>query len=276
MSDPKKPIKPQGWDVKGPIVVPAQYSPTRVDLNAEDFEKLLEEKGSRILVFRTTFCPNVKSIDGAEHQIDCKLCFGSGFIDRRPIQTIAFIQNQALNKLPQVEGMIDGNTVAATFPTGIELQYFTLVELCDFTEPFLQRVKRQDGNLDVLKYKAKRVNLCVDQNGTEYFEDRDFILDPNGSLLWTANRGPDSGTIYSLHYEAAVQFRAVKAMHNNRFTQVYTSENGGGALHIKLPEQWALSKEFLVTRKDRLGNEILPNRIIDKQDATEPEDDLER
>jgi hypothetical protein len=275
MSDDKR-IKPQGWDVKVATIIPAKHSPTRVDISVEDFEKLLREKGSRVRVFRTVFCPNVKSIDGAEHNIDCDLCNGSGFLDARPIETVAFIQNQVLEKMPFVEGMVDGNSVAVTFPTGIELQYFTLMELMDFQQPYFQRVKRQQGQVDVLKYRAHRVNFCVDQHGKEYFPDADFGLDDNGSILWTPNKGPDPDTIYSIHYEAAVQFRAVRAMHSNRYTQVYSPEDGGKIIHVKLPEQWMLSKEFLVKRKDRDGNEILPNLIVDKQDAEEPEDPFER
>ena len=272
--DPK--IKPQGWDVKANAVIPAKQSPTRVDITVADFDKLLTEKGIRVRVFRSMFCSNVKSIDGAEHQIDCDLCNGSGFMDARPIETLAFIQNQALDKMPFVEGMVDGNSVAMTFPTGIELQYFTLVELCDFQQPFFQRVKRQLGRVDVLKYRASRINLCIDQNGREYFQDADFGLDDNGSILWLENKGPDPEIIYSVHYEAAVQFRAVRAMHANRYTQVFENKNGGQSVQMKLPEQWMLSKEFLVKRKDRDGNEIMPNAILTKQDAEEPQDPDER
>lgn len=264
--------KPQAWNTKTQTVVPAKHTSGRVDLNPAQFEKLLQEKGVRVKVFRSVFCPNVKSIDGAEHNIDCKLCNDSGFMDRHPLCTVAFIQNQGLEKLPFVEGMVDGNSVAATFPAGVELQYFTLVELIDFTEPFYQRIKRQEGDVDVLKYQALCVNMIFDNNGKEYFQENDFTLDPNGSIRWKENKGPFPGDIYSIHYEAKIQFRAVSAMHTNRFTQVFSKEHGA-ALHVKLPEQWLLQKEFLVKRQDAMGNEILPNRIVDKTDPDAPEED---
>lgn len=263
---------PPGWGTKTKTFVPGTHSTGRVDVDPVKLENLLKEKGVRVKVYRTVFCPNVKSIDGAEHNIDCKMCNGSGFLDLYPIETISFIQNQALEKQINVEGMVDGNSVAATFPAGIELQYFTLVQLTDFTEPFFQRIKRQEGNADVLKYKALKVNALVDQGGKHFYQDTDFTLDQNGSVLWKPNRGPNPGDIYSIHYEAAVQFRAVRAMHVSRFTQIY-SKNDGGTLHMKLPEQWLLQKEFLVKRSDRDGNEILPNRIVDKTDPDAPEED---
>lgn len=265
--------KPQGWNQKPPVQLAAKPTGGRVDIDPAKFEQLIQEKGVRVKVYRTVFCPNVKSIDGGEHNIDCDLCNGSGFLDTRPICTLAFIQNQALEKLPFVEGMVDGNSVAATFPMGIELQYFTLVELEDFTEIYFQRVKRQEGDIDVLKYKAHRVNLCIDQYGKEYFQDNDFCIDPNGCIKWNPNKGPNPGDIYSIHYEASVQFRAVRAMHNNRFTQYLTKKDGGGAVHVKLQEQWVLQKEYLVKRKDLDGNEILPNLIHEKTDPDAPEED---
>ena len=248
----------QGWQVKEPVTLPGKKAAKRVDLNPDDFDNLLKEKGVRVKVYRTMFCPNVKSIDGGEHNIDCTSCNGSGFLDVRPICTVAFLQNQSHEKLPFVEGMVDGNSVAATFPIGIELQYFTLVELIDFTEIYYQRVQRQEGDVDVLKYKACRINVVIGSDGKEYFQGTDFVLNDDGSIKWKANRGPDPKAIYSVHYEAAVQFRAVSAMHSNRFTQIATPE---GIRQIKMPEQWLLQKEFLVKRVDRDGNEIGPNTI---------------
>jgi hypothetical protein len=103
----------------------------------------------------------------------------------------------------------------------------------------------------------------MDSTGKEYYQGIDFDLDQNGSIAWKSGKEPATGTIYSIHYEAHVQFRATKAMHSNRFTQVAVE---GGVKYVKMPEQWLLQKEFLVKRKDKDGNEILPNRIIDPQE----------
>lgn len=249
-----------GWKVKEPVALPIPNikGQRRVDLDPEKFEALIKSKGVRVKVYRTSFCPNVKSIDGGEHEIDCTLCNKSGFLDIRPIETLAFLQTQQLEKMFMPEGYVDGNSVLATFPIGIELQYFTKVELMDFTEIFYERVKRSQGDIDVLKYKAHRVNFLMDKNGKEYFEGNDFCLDPNGNIKWHPNKGPDAFTIYTIHYEAAVQFRATRAMHVNRFTTV---PEDGKAKQMKLQEQWMLQKEFLVKRLDKNGNEILPNLI---------------
>lgn len=239
------------WRSKDSKVVIGVDSFERVDLNPVAFDRLVKQKGTRVKVFRTTYCPNVKSVDSAEHEINCQLCNGSGFIDRHPIHTLATIQSQDLEKQSHLEGLVDGNSVASTFLVGIELQYMTLVELQDFTDIYIQRVLRNPNILirkDVLKYTACKVNFVIDSTGKEYYIDTDYVIDRDGDLSWVLNRGPALGAVYSIHYEASVQFRAVKAMHVNRFTQ---RKVGVNTEFVKLNEQWLLEKEFLVRRRSK-------------------------
>src|SRR5690606_8578312 len=162
----RKTKKKKAWDVKESKLLPDSDPITRVDFLVEDFDRLIEQKGVNVKVYRTSYCPNVKSVDGAEHEIDCNLCNGSGFIDRNPVCVKAFFQNQELERMLDQSGQHDGNSVLVTFPIGVELQYFTLVELLDFTDIYFQRVMRKEGSdTDVLKYKACRVNMLIDKNG---------------------------------------------------------------------------------------------------------------
>jgi hypothetical protein len=247
-----------GWNIKELVELPDLDPVERVDLNPEAFDRLLKQKGIRVKVYRSMFCPNVKSIDGGEHNIDCEMCMGSGYIDMRPIETLAFIQNQTTEGMQQPEGWYDSNSVYMSFPRGIELQYFTLVEICDFTDIFYQRVVRTIGQIDRLKYRAQRVNVLLDQNGVEYFQGTDFKLNDVGDIVWKSGKGPAEDVIYSVHYEYPPRFRAITAMKVNRFTQ-YKQE--GQIQHIKMPEHWMLSKEYLVLRRDKDGNEIIENPI---------------
>ena len=246
--------KRPGWNVKESVVKPDTAPQERVDLDPVAFDRLIEQKGVDLKVYRTTYCPQVKSVDGAEHEIDCTLCNGSGWVDLDPICTRAFVQSQGLDTLAHVEGFVQGNTVSITFPTGIELQYMTLVELNDFTEIYMQRIFRSANDVDVLKYHACRVNIVIDRNGVRYYQDQDFKIDINGNLDWSfGSRAPAENIPYSVHYEAAVQYRAIHAIHVNRFTQVKTE---GGVEHLKMPEQWMCVKEFLIRRENQAGNEL--------------------
>jgi hypothetical protein len=259
----------KAWNVKPAKIFEDDVPVARVDIKVEDYDRLIMQKGINLCVFRSMYCPNTKSTDGAEHEIDCPLCNGSGYIDVNPIKTRGFIQNQALEKmLDNQGGQFDGNSVSITFLSGIELQYFTLIELNDFTQIYYQRIKRKAGsNIDILKYRACRVNVIMDSNGVQYYQDNDFKIDPNGSILWSGARKPADHIIYSIHYECHVQFRAVRAMHVNRYTQYKPS---GEALvsHVKLPEQWLATKEFLVRRHDINTNQDLQEGPFDNHTNT--------
>ncbi len=277
--------KQKGWNVKDSVSVPDPAPTERVDLRVPDFDKLINQKGTNVKIFRSMYCPNVKSTDAAEHQVDCAICNGSGYIDVDPICVMAFIQTQELEKIIGDGGYHDGNTVLMTFPIGVELQYFTLVELEKFTHLYYQRVLRKSAtDIDILKYKACRVNVIISSDGTRYFQDQDFKIDANGNIKWIGRLGtppenpedptpviyrkPDDDVIYSIHYETHVQFRAVKAMHTTRFTQ-YKAAGSPTVEHIKLPEQWMLTKEFLLRRKDiNTGNDLIEGPFDDHSDTT--------
>lgn len=256
--------KPRGWNTRQNKVIDRNETDlTKVNLRFSEFDDLVRGQGVRVKVYRSSYCPNVKSIDGAEHEIDCPLCRGAQFIDRYPIDIWAFLQSQTLDKNHFAEGFYDGNVVHATFMQGIELQYFTLIELCDHSDIYIERKKRQDGTKDVLKYPGLRVHMLMDSTGKEYFEGSDFKLDPNGDIIWGRNKGPDRGVIYTINYDTAIRFRAIKAMHSNRFAQV---DVDGGTELVKMNEQWLIQKDYLVERKDIDGNAIEPDKIRDVDD----------
>lgn len=260
--------KKEGWNVTEIVELPDAAPSQRVDLDPAKFDRLLKQKNVRIKVYRTMYCPNVKSIDGAEHNIDCDMCMGSGYIDLKPICTDALLQNQLSEQEQMPEGRHDGNSVFMTFPRGIELQYFTLVELLDFTDIFFQRISRSEGNVDRLKYNCKRVNVLLDQDGIEYRQGIDFRLNEIGDIKWSSGKGPAPEVIYSVHYEYPPRFRAVHAMKVNRFSQFKVE---GKVQHVKFPEQWMLTKEFLVLRRDKDGNELQPNSIPGYNEETPEE-----
>ena len=267
------PIKPgtKGWQPKSIAArpTPPENQKGKVALQPDKFDNLVSQQGVKVRVYRTTFCPNVKSVDGAEHDISCPLCHGSGFVDRYPIETYAVIQSQELDTKHFAEGLFDGNSVKATFMQGVELQYFTLVELLDFTDLYFERVKRQLGLVDVLRYPGIRVNLLIDANGQEYFEGSDFRLNPSGDIMWLPeSRQPERGVICSINYDTQVRFRAIKAGHVNRFAQVSV---GNQTQMVKMNEFWTLQKSYLVERKDLDGHPIIPNRIGDADSPTSPE-----
>lgn len=264
------PIRP-GWNARPEAVVakdPKNFS-TKVSFVPGDFKNLIANHGVRARVFRTMLCPRVRSVDGREHDINCPLCRGAQFIDRYPLETKCVVSTQAENKMtegPAREGFIDGNTAYATFDLGVDLQYFTLVELMDFYDGFQQRIRRQEGDLDVLRYTARQINVLVDYEGRDYKEGLDFKVSPDGNVLWcsgdSASR-PARGTVYSIHYDSPIRFRATRAVHVNRFASV---REGSVDRMVQMPVQWEVTRDFLVSRKDLDGNERPDNVLREPRD----------
>lgn len=189
----------KSWQVKESVLRDETNSRERIDLNPEAFDRLIQQKGVVAKVYRSMYCPKVKSVDGAEHEIDCVMCNGSGFLDIDPICVNVFIQSQELENMPAIEGFVDGNTVKMTFPIGVEMHYFTLIELEDFPMIFHQRVLRAPGTLtDVLKYKTQRINALIDYNNKRYFQDVDFAIDVSGNIKWLTSGDKQKATFSSV------------------------------------------------------------------------------
>ncbi len=249
----------KGWNNSTATNIPKK-SPIfgKVNISPEAFSNLILAQGIRANVFRSLLCPNIKDISTGDHEIDCNLCLGSQFLDKHPLETRIVVQSVQSQTDHLIEGLYDGNTITITFPAGVEAQYFTMVELLDFTELYNQRVSKQQGQTDIMKYPAINVNLLIDKHGREYFQGSDFDLDINGNLRWRVGKGPLADTIYSIHYETRVRYRTVRSMHTNRFSTI-TRENVDVA--AKLPETWLASKAFLVDRRDAQGNIVPQNKL---------------
>lgn len=260
---PKKKVNQPGWSQKHSYIKKVDISETdkKLSANPQEYDRLIRQQGVPIKIYRSMFCPNVKEIDTADHQIDCPLCNGSGIIDVKPYESWAYFHSNSFYSQDNPQGRHDGNVVMASFLSGVELQYFTLIEL-DIPDVFYERIKRQEGNLDILKYKALQINAIVDSSGKEYHEGNDFDLNQDGNVKWKVGKGPSKNTIYSIHYHAKIQFRATKAIHKNRFMNVKRASDQVEI--IKVNEAWEMTKEYLIRREDVLGKFLDKNTIEDK------------
>jgi len=260
--------KKPSWNMSEPVSINDPYASNRTSLTPKNFERLILQHGIRVKIYRTFFCPNVKDVDSGQHEIDCQVPGCSrGYIDVDPIDTMCLIQRQELIKRQSAEGFVDDQSCHGTFLLGINLQYMTLVELQDYFQIYYELIKRSTGDSDTTKFSAKRVNIIMDKKGIRYYQTIDFHVSPTGTIQWIANRGPEAGEIYSIHYESNVRYRCTKAVQVSRFTQIKNSD--GTVAFQKMPELWTLNREFMPKNLDFNGNEILPNKIVDDDDSTE-------
>jgi hypothetical protein len=237
------------------------------NIDYKDLNSFIWDQGVRIKVYKTLFCARVKSIDGSEHEINCPICNGSGFIDVSPTETVAAIQNQirSNNINPdQIGTAWEEQTAFMTFLSGIELSYYTRIELMDYTNVYKQLVQRQvDTNIDRLQFKATSVDYLIDYDGIIYIPGNDFIVDRNGDIEWligTGTKKPADKKIYSIHYNTLVAYRAIEAVHCDRF-----GSDGIKKDHLEVieyPQMWKIKKLYLFHHEDsESGAKLNPNKL---------------
>jgi len=322
---------------------PKQIAP---DISVRNMDTFLFQQGIRVKVYTTLWCPKRLSIDGAEHDISCPLCRGTEFIDLDPVDTFAGLQSQTQEQLINPDDLgynWKEQTVLATFSSGIELSYYTKVELTDYTNVHKELIQRQPGDIEViasftptsytastgvvlvpdaldlnlvtvgdifvdstsarfvirggidnttgskqflikknrtvsaasgatirredidrLQFKAFCVDIVLDEDGLRYYEGKDFQIDRNGDLQWIsggAARKPADKKIYSIHYNTSVAYRAIRAIHSNRFGT--ESEKTTKSKVAEYPQQWVLKKLFLFKKEDsESGQQLDPNKIF--------------
>lgn len=242
----------------------AKFKSISIDNTKSD--QFLQDQGVRVKVYKSFLCPNVKQIDDGLHQLECSLC-RRGFVDKDPIETWSYIQSQAINKVFGKDGSFDDSHAAATFISGVELNYFSKIELVDFTSTFFERIQRQEGDIDRLKYSAHAVNYLLDQHGREWQSGQHFELSTTGDIKWVSFDRPDKATIYTVHYSYPVTFRAIQALHINRFGQSnFKNEN---RQMVEFQQQWIIKRDFLLDRTDVDNSPLSPNQIFN--DKTDPE-----
>jgi len=246
--------------------LPKQARPA-IDVKA--MNTLVFNLGVKCRIYTTVPCPNVKSIDGAEHELSCPLCKGKQLYDSDSYveSIVGFLgqdRNQEFNQ-QNIGSLYEEGSASATFIAGINLTYYTKIELPDFSKPFYQLVQRQQGAVDILRYRAKdTVTLLVDKNGKIYQQDTDFEINADGWIKWlptsSGAKRPTKGTIYSIHYHAIVTLRAMSAMHAGRWSA--DSNKRDYTENVEYSEQWKLQLDYLVVHEDGTGKKLEVNQIF--------------
>lgn len=245
-------------------------------IDVDRLDALVRDLGVRVKLYKSSVCPNVKSLETLDHNLNCTVC-KNNMVDFSPRETIALFQQQDFHEAFKVQGTFHVDEVLVTFLSGETLQTYARVDLLDFKEDFFELVQRQDftdTDTDVLKYKACEVLGCftIDSDElTQYHYGADFTLDQNGSVKWLGLHRPADRQVYTIYYRYHPVYRAIKAVHRDRFSQ-YNLRPGeikapkkevAGRTFVKLPETWILKRDYLLERRNRDGDPIPPNTFYD-------------
>ncbi len=246
-------------------------------IDAERLNQEVKDLGVRIKVWRSTVCPNMKSLESFDHDVNCTVC-NNNMVDFGCFESVGMIQQQDLIEQFKVTGVFSMDESAMTFLSEVTLHIFAKVQILDFTEDFFELVQRQEApaTTDRLKYAACKVlGLFTVENNvrTEYYEGVDFEIDVNGDVKWIGTRKPDDRQIYTIYYKHHPVFRAVKALHRNRWSQfnrrsdqldpTIPKKTVGDRTYVKLPDSWILKRDYLIERRD-IQQALLPdNKFYD-------------
>jgi len=242
-------------------------------INPDKLDQEIKDLGVRVRLYKSTICPNMKSLESIDHDINCQVC-NHNMIDFCPVETIAIFQQQSLTEQFKVQGTFHIDEIMATFLSDQRLQHYARVDLLDFSEDFFELVQRQAATtIDRLKYSACCVlGVFVVRNSTDridYHFGTDFELDVNGDIKWISAHKPNDKEIYSIYYQYRPVFRAIKAVHRDRYSQynlksqpiLAPSVTVGENTYVRLPECWILKRDYLIERRDIL-QALLPNNTL--------------
>lgn len=256
-------------------------------INVEKLNQEIKDLGVRIRVWRSTVCPNMKSLESLDHDINCTVC-NNNMIDFGCFESVGMIQQQDLVEQFKLTGTFSMDESMMSFLSEVTLHIYAKIEILDFTEDFFELIQRQDTVLlpsplpqtDVLKYKACSVLAIftvVNNVKTEYYEGVDFQIDLNGNIQWTGSHKPADRQVYSIYYKHHPVFRAVRAMHRNRWSQfnnrasliddAIPKKTVGDRTYVKLPDAWIIKRDYLIERRD-IMNALLPdNKYYDPNES---------
>lgn len=230
-------------------------------IDVDRLDRLVLDLGVRVRLWKSTITPNINSLESFDQDLN-DTSSDNNMIDFDCQETIALFQQQNLMEQFQIQGTFHIDEIMVTFKSGVTLAPFAKIEVLDFEEDFYELIQRQEGtSIDILKYPACAIIglFTYDKNTkvTErYYENTDFKIDVNGNVMWIGAHKPDDRQIYSIYYKFHPVYRAVKAIHRDRFSQFNNKPHTieapkktvGDNTYVKLPETWIIKRDYLIKR----------------------------
>jgi hypothetical protein len=230
-------------------------------IDVDRLDQLVNDLGVRVRLWKSTIVPSMTSLESYDQDLN-DTASDNSMVDFDCQETIALFQQQNLVEQFQIQGTFHIDEIMVTFLSGVTLAPFAKIEVLDFEEDFYELVQRQEGtDIDNLKYAAcSIVGLFTYDKTTKtterYYENTDFKIDVNGNILWIGAHKPADRKIYSIYYKFHPIYRAVKAVHRDRFSQFNNKPHNiqapkktvGENTYVKMPETWIIKRDYLLKR----------------------------
>lgn len=233
--------------------------PPKVALTPENFDRLIKDHGTYVRVTPSIVCPRRSGsrveLDDTNHDLNCKLCYGTGAVDCDEIsfETYSFIQSVKLEKTLDAQGIFDMKDAFASFPPEVRISYWYKIEILDFATQYNEVVMRGDDNSDILRYPAMdlegdgNIFHVVDNDGNVFVKDQDYQLDSGSrEIIWSKN-APVENKLYSILYPVTPTLRVLELMHETR--NYYVDEKTPEKIPVNMPQQAHIRWDFMARKQ---------------------------
>lgn len=228
------------------------FKPGRIDLEPQDFDRLLQHQGTRVRITPAILCPRRTGTNIDEtslnHDLNCPLCDQQIIdLDDLAVEDWAFIQGITIDKTFDPQQRYDVKDAFISTRAHLRLAYWYKIEIIDFGSMFNELILRTADDQDHLRYPAidpedGSIFHLVDNDGTKFVKGTDFNIVGQDIVWLTANR-PPKNKLYSFLYPVLPTFRVLELMHENRY--YYESKDSPVKTPIQLPQQAHVRWDFM-------------------------------
>jgi hypothetical protein len=219
----------------------------RADLQANQFDTAIKQKGYRVWWEQGMFCPCEDKHSGQPDPV-CPACGGNGYYYLEGKETRVLVTSINSNKFQTHIGLDDLGTAYLTALSTDRIGFRDRFTFMDFTVKFSEIIDKAPlGEPDQLRYEAKStVHLrTVDK---EYQRGVHFDLSKDGyHVEWINERELDEGDRYSILYNTPPTYIAMGPIHDLRGTA--TLYKAGGQERFEY-----LSQQYQIKREDFLDD----------------------
>ncbi|WIT25812.1 hypothetical protein [Bacillus phage SPO1L1] len=229
------------------IQMPPANKGVRVDFRVEEFDRLIQQKGYKVMWEQAMYCTCYynSEIDQFSGQPDyhCPHCQGEGFTYLDPVE-IRVVATSISDSVDQSKiGLNELGTayITPTRDTIVGLRdRFTFV---DFTIRYSQIIILSGNKTDKLKYAPTKLLAVRTPEGNIFKPGVDCKLTSEG-VEWVNSPGHE-GQVVSVLYQGLPRYIALGPIHELRGTYLM-SKNKGMETFARLPQQFQIKREDML------------------------------
>lgn len=215
----------------------------RADFKPELFDTAIQQKGYKVIWEQGMFCSCYNAQSG-QPDYNCLSCHGKGYTYFDPVETRVLVTSINGHKEQEKPGLNEMGTAYLTPLSWDNVGFRDRFTFVDFTMKFSEVIVRGTGQVDKLRYKARKFIRCH-VLGDTYRQGIDFNLSLEGDeIIWEPDKIPH-GTQYAVIYDTPPAYIAMSPIHELRGTYIM-AKGYGLERFVILPKQYQIKREDFV------------------------------